>query len=95
MTTNVSPCLFSRTRFDCPFNQFQYYHKYCSRSEDFASISMLQGLAIKLSGWWWGGAIEGLAIGAGVDERLVRGLSEEVHGFSGREARDFIFVKLS
>lgn len=55
---------------------------------------MLRGLAIKLSGWWRGGAVEGLAIGAGVDDRLVRGLSEEVHGFSGREAREIKFVEM-
>lgn len=58
-----------------------------------APIGMLRGLAIKLSGWWRGGAVEGLAIDAGVDERLVRGLSEEVHGFSGREAREKNTVK--
>lgn len=43
------------------------------------------GPANVLSGWWQGGSAEGLVIGAGVDERLIKGLSDEVQGFSGRE----------
>lgn len=37
--------------------------------------------------WVWprGRSTGGVVIGAGVDDRLVRGLVDDVHGFSGRE----------
>lgn len=63
----------------------QYFNKYCTSGKGTVSISMRWGLVSKLLGWWQGSSAEGLAIGAGVDERLVKGLSKEVEGFSGRE----------
>ena len=76
-------CFLPTRRF---FNYSQYFNKYCAPSEDsVATTSERRGLANMLSGWWQGGSAEGLVIGAGVDERLIRGLSEEVEGFSGRE----------
>lgn len=63
----------------------QYFHKYCATGKDGRSIGTGFGLFSKLSGWWRGSSAEGLTIDVGVDERLVKGLAEEVQGFSGRE----------
>lgn len=65
----------------------QYFNKYCAPREDSVSTKGRWGLANMLSGWWQGDSPEGLVVGAGVDERLIRGLSEEVQGFSGREVK--------
>lgn len=63
----------------------QYFHKYCATGKDGRSIGRGWGLFSKLPGWWCGSSAEGLMIDKGVDERLVKGLAEEVEGFSGRE----------
>ncbi|CAM9476678.1 unnamed protein product [Ectocarpus sp. 8 AP-2014] len=63
----------------------QYFHKYCATGKDGRSIGTGWGLFSKLSWWWCGSSAEGLTIDVGVDERLVKGLAEEVQGFSGRE----------
>ncbi|CAM9405685.1 unnamed protein product [Ectocarpus sp. 6 AP-2014] len=63
----------------------QYFHKYCATGKDDRSFGAGWGLFSKLSGWWRGSSAEGLTIDVGVDERLVKGLAEEVQGFSGRE----------
>eukprot|EP00903_Cladosiphon_okamuranus_P008285 g7974.t1 len=65
----------------------QYFNKYCSPGDedDVSTTKKRWGLANMITGWWQGDPAEGLVIGAGVDERLIRGLSEEVQGFSGRE----------
>ncbi|CAB1106340.1 unnamed protein product [Ectocarpus sp. CCAP 1310/34] len=63
----------------------QYFHKYCATGKDGSSIDTGWGLFSKLSRWWRGSSAEGLTIDVGVDECLVKGLAEEVQGFSGRE----------
>eukprot|EP00752_Nemacystus_decipiens_P007451 g6660.t1 len=63
----------------------QYFNKYCAPGGDNAATSKRRGVANMLPGWWQGSSAKGLVIGAGVDERLIRELSEEVQGFSGRE----------
>lgn len=77
---------------DSTLNDSQYFNKYCAPGEGNVSTSKRRGLANMLSGWMKGGSAEGLVIGAGVDDRLIRGLSEEVEGFSGREVGASGFV---
>lgn len=70
-------------------NQYQYFTKYCTAeaSNGKGSVHSGKGRGIlrHLSSWWRRAPSEGLMLGAGVDEALVRGLADEVQGFSGRE----------
>ncbi|CAM9102408.1 unnamed protein product [Hapterophycus canaliculatus] len=63
----------------------QYFNKYCATRKTSTSTSTRWGLINNLWRWWRAGSFEGLAIGAGVNEFLIKGLAEEIQGFSGRE----------
>lgn len=92
LTKHGSNMLSCRLRLSSKFGQ--YFKKYCAPGGDDAAVSKRWGLANTFSGWWQGGSAEGLMIGAGVDERLIRGLSEEVQGFSGREVMKKTFRRI-
>ncbi|CAM9875822.1 unnamed protein product [Scytosiphon promiscuus] len=69
----------------------QYFNKHCAMRNRNASISTRWRLVNYLWSWWQRGAAEGLAIGAGVNETLLKGLAEEIQGFSGREVEKLMF----
>ena len=65
--------------------RFQYFNKYCAPDGDKTATRNHWSVSNMISRWWQSGSVQGLVIDAGVDERLIRGLSKEVQGFSGRE----------
>ena len=77
-------------------NQSQYFTKYCtaeiSNGKGSVHSGKLRGVLRKVPPWWRRAPTEGLMLGAGVDEKLVMGLADELQGFSGREVRLCLFV---
>lgn len=54
--------------------------------------NLLSWLSSWLSSWGQDGSRGGFTLGAGVNERLVKGIADEVEGFSGREVCFSAFV---